>query len=198
MDMSKAYDRIKWDFLHLVLQKLGFSTRWVNMIMICVESMNLNLCLLGNRVASFKLEKGLRQGNPLSPYLFILVSEILSSMIEKFYASGKLKRVQMSTQCPIVIHSFFADDALFIMNANQSDCRSLARILKIYYDASSQVANLDKSSIFFSENTPIFVRNFVCTILGINEADDTLEFRVYGAKPSIRQFLMSGIELVKK
>ena len=83
IDMSKAYDRIEWDFLKSMMLKLGFDAKWVEMIMLCVSTVSYSVIRDGNDVGPIIPTKGLRQGDPLSPYLFILCAEGLSSLIRK-------------------------------------------------------------------------------------------------------------------
>ncbi|KAK4268822.1 hypothetical protein QN277_022056 [Acacia crassicarpa] len=172
MDMSKAYDRVEWDFIESVLLRFGFYPKWVVLIMKCVHSVSLNICLSGKNVKSFAPSRGIRQGDLLSPYLFILVAEVLSNMISKSQVNKRLKGVKLSNGCPVLTHSFFADDALLYMHASRRNCMYLANILELYCAASGQVINLDKSSIFFSANTPPAVISMVSDILKIPVTED--------------------------
>ncbi|BFG37610.1 hypothetical protein CerSpe_238840 [Prunus speciosa] len=88
--MNKAYDRIEWDFLELIMQKMGFAFSWIQLVMSCVTIVQLAMLLEGHPGRSFKPSRGLRQGDPISPYLFLFVSEVLSLMIQKARLTGVL------------------------------------------------------------------------------------------------------------
>ena len=87
-DMNKAYDRVEWDFVEAVLRRLGFMDHWVVCIMRCITSVSFNVKVQGKTVESFNPGRGLRQGDPFSPYLFILVADVLSCMINEHVARG--------------------------------------------------------------------------------------------------------------
>ncbi|KAF7822290.1 reverse transcriptase [Senna tora] len=96
IDMAKAYDRVEWDFLEQVLLKLGFCVGWVDRVMACVKSVDYNVLVGGRKVADFKPGRGLRQGDPLSPCLFILVADVLSSMLNKAVFEGRLCGIRLA------------------------------------------------------------------------------------------------------
>lgn len=83
LDFQKAYDSVRWSFLEQVMIKMGIGRKWVKWIMTCVSSASLSVLLNGSPLKPVKMEKGLRQGDPLSPYLVILVSEALVSLLRK-------------------------------------------------------------------------------------------------------------------
>jgi hypothetical protein len=95
IDISKAYDKVEWSFLKGILCKMGFSDRWVQWMMLCVSSVNYSALVKFEKVGPIHPDRGLRQGDPLSPYLFILVAEGLTSLINKAVASGDLHGVKI-------------------------------------------------------------------------------------------------------
>lgn len=95
-DMSKAYDRIEWEFLRAVLTRLGFDEKWIGWVMACVTSVSYSFLLSGALQGSVTPSSGIRQGDPLSPYLFILCTEVLSAMCNKAQVSGTLQGIKVS------------------------------------------------------------------------------------------------------
>lgn len=107
IDMKNAYDRVEWDFLAQVLLRLGFRELWVGRVMQCIDSMNFSLLLSIKKVAGFKPLRGLRQGDPLSPFLFIIVPDILSRMLISASNDGLLRGIRLDRGCPSLTHYFF-------------------------------------------------------------------------------------------
>ena len=83
VDMHKAYDMVEWDFLLAVMEKMGFDSKWRSLILGCISSVNFAILLNGQPGKKFAPSRGLRQGNPLSPYLFLIVSEVFSLLIQQ-------------------------------------------------------------------------------------------------------------------
>ena len=97
--------------------------------------------------------RGLRQGDPLSPYLFLLCAEGLSALIKKGAKDGQLEGISVCRSAPKLSHLFFTDDSLIFCKASLQECDSLQRILQVYEIASDQQLNKAKTSLFFSTNT---------------------------------------------
>ena len=106
IDMSKAYDKVEWGFLEKMLLKLGFDCTFVNVVMRCVSTASFLIVLNGDPVGFFKPGKGLCQGDPLSPYLFILCAEGLSSLYQVAEQNGKFPGIRVSRGSLRVSHLF--------------------------------------------------------------------------------------------
>lgn len=113
LDISKAYDRMDWNYLRAVLHKMGFHSRWIHWMCMCVESVDYSVLVNGNQVGPIIPGRGLRQGDPLSPYLFILCTEGLSALIRDVETRGLLTGTKVCRHAPSVSHLLFADDFFY-------------------------------------------------------------------------------------
>ncbi|GLT68114.1 hypothetical protein SLA2020_403730 [Shorea laevis] len=104
LDMEKAFDSMEWDFILQILNRLGFHPTWVQWIRQCLTTTSFSILLDGAPYGKFFPSRGLRQGDPLSPFLFILGSEILSRLIIREENLGLLHGIKMTRQCPAISH----------------------------------------------------------------------------------------------
>ena len=137
-DMSKAYDRLEWDFIKLVLQRLGFHPKVVRWIVQCVSTVTYSFLINGSPRGRVTPSCGIRQGDPLSPYLFILCSEVLSGLCNKAQEEGSLKGIRVARGTPRLNHLLFADDTMFFLRASKENADALSKLLKRYEEASGQ------------------------------------------------------------
>ncbi|EEC79287.1 hypothetical protein OsI_20089 [Oryza sativa Indica Group] len=196
LDMSKAYDRVEWDFLRHMMLRLGFHDQWVNLVMKCVTSVTYRIKINGEHSDQIYPQRGLRQGDPLSPYLFIICAEGLSALLQKAQADGKIEGIKVCRDTPRINHLFFADDSLVLMRAGQNDAQELRRVLNIYEVASGQVINKDKSSVLFSPNTLQSDRMEVRSALCINQ--EAKNERYLGLPVSIGKSRRKAFEYIKR
>ena len=112
LDLSKAYDRVDWVFLRQVMQKMGFFQRWVDWIMACVTLVRYSVNFNGTLFYSFAPLRGLRQGDPLSPFLFLFVADGLSTLLKSKVEVGDISPVKICRGAPGISHLLFADDTI--------------------------------------------------------------------------------------
>lgn len=167
-DMSKAYDRVEWGFLEAMLSKLGFRRRWVQLIMKCVSTVRYQIKINGKLTQQFCPSRGLRQGDPLSPYLFVICAEGLSALLQDAEERGTISGVKICHGAPSVSHLFFADDSMLLLKANQQEAEALHEVLKLYEESSSQCINVEKSAVMFSPNTDPVIKAHVKQSLAIH------------------------------
>ena len=118
LDMHKAYDRVEWSFLHDMMIKLGFHEQWVELIMECVRSVSYKVRFNSQETDVFNPTRGIRQGDPLSPYLFLICAEGLSSLLQYEEEAGGIEGIRVCRNAPSVSHLLFADDSLILMKAD--------------------------------------------------------------------------------
>jgi hypothetical protein len=146
LDISKAYDRLDWDYLRDIMIQMGFSSRWVNWIMLCVETVDYSVLVNGASVGSIVPGRDLRQGDPLSPYLFIICAEGLSSHIREAEHRNNIRGTMIiCTDTPVISHLLFADDCFLFFRACEREAVCMKNILATYEEASGQAINLQKS-----------------------------------------------------
>lgn len=148
---------MEWNFIKKMMLKMGFAIPWVNLILKCIKSVAYSLRINHSIVGTIKPSSGLRQGDPLSPYLFVLCAQGLSSILNKTVQSRLLTGVRIARNSPTISHLFFTDDSLLFFKATKNDGIQVRRCLHIYEKASGQMVNYEKSALTFSPNTPIHV-----------------------------------------
>ncbi|XP_074378563.1 uncharacterized protein LOC141720107 [Apium graveolens] len=172
LDISKAYDRVEWNFLKAALSKLGFNIRLVNLFMECVSSARYQISHAGREFGHILPQRGLRQGGPLSSYLFLICIEGLTAIIRNYEQRKIFKGIQVARGAPVISHMFFADDTYVYCRANNDAACRVQEILNKFEIASGQKINAEKSSVFYSCNTDDQTKNEVKSVLGFNEADE--------------------------
>ncbi|XP_062021454.1 uncharacterized protein LOC133738034 [Rosa rugosa] len=198
LDISKAYDRLEWAYLKAILTKLGFATQWINMVMTCVTSVSYAILVNGKASSTIIPTRGIRQGDPLSPYLFILCAEGLSALISQAVQWGRFRGLKMCPQAPVLHHLFFADDSLLFGAATMEECMVIKGILNTYECASGQKVNFTKSSVVFSNNIQHHLKATLAAILGVKCVEEHdrylgLPLRVGRSKTKRFQYLKEKV-----
>jgi hypothetical protein len=154
LNMSKAYDRVEWNFLTALMGKMSFHPKFISIITEYISTVSYSILINGAPHGNFKPFRGIRHGDPLSPYLFILYAKGLYNLLQKSESEGSIHGVSLCRSGPKLTHLFFADDSLLFCRAKIEECRHLQEILSLYEAASGQQLNKEKTTLFFSKNTP--------------------------------------------
>ncbi|KAK4274538.1 hypothetical protein QN277_017742 [Acacia crassicarpa] len=158
IDLEKAYDRISWVFLKQVLLDIGLDTQFVDFLINCVSSVSYNVLWNGSQTEFFKPSRGLRQGDPISPLLFVLCMDRLSHVICDAVEDGRWRPIRVSNSGPNVSHLMFADDLLLFGVASESQTTCMMKCLQDFMATSGGRVNKAKSSIFFSPRVPLHTK----------------------------------------
>ncbi|XP_072088190.1 uncharacterized protein [Arachis hypogaea] len=171
LDMNKAYDRLEWDFLEKVLRAFGFHEIWVKRLMACVKSTHYRFKINGELSKKIIPQRGLRQGDPLSPYLFIIAAEVLTILMNEAQDKKLISGFKIASTAPTLTHLLFADDCIILAEACEEEIFQIISILNKYTEASGQRINLEKSGITFGSQVPIQTRVNIEEILGMTTWD---------------------------
>ena len=176
LDFNKAYDRMEWNFLETVLVAFGFSEKVVHLLMQCVTTVQFTLLLNGGIWASFHPTRGLRQGDPLSPYLFILGSEVLLRLINREIQEGNLSGIKIGNSAPPLAKLCYADDVILICKAKMDKVRSLLSCIDTYCTWSGQSISIDKSDAFYSNGVHTQFKNQVKNVWGLKSLPQNTKY----------------------
>lgn len=139
--LFNAYDKISWKFLLNVLKEMNFPTHWIQLISQCVSTTSFRVQVNGNLTDSFNPQVGLRQGDPISPYLFIICMNVLSGLLIKAQEEGKLKGIKVARNALMINHLIYADDILVFFKADLESCQRSKEVFKVFGMTSGLVVN---------------------------------------------------------
>ena len=133
LDIEKAYDSISWEFVYQVMNRMGFGTWWLSWIKWCISTASFSVIFNGFPASFFPSSKGLRQGDPLSPYLFIIGMEALSCLINRAVEGNYLADSNLtvgSGEDLVISHLLYADDTLIFLPGKQR----VVKVSKLDFD----------------------------------------------------------------
>ncbi|XP_019084213.1 PREDICTED: uncharacterized protein LOC109125888 [Camelina sativa] len=173
---------------------MGFDQKWVGWIMQCITSISYRILINGDPKRRIRPTRGIRQGDPISPYLFILCTEALIAQIKNAEKEGKIQGLRISNASPRVSHLLFADDNLFFCRADPHQCKKIIDIIRFYGEASGQGINFSKSSIMFGTEVPSHIREKIKYIVGISQEGGMgtylgLPEKIHGSKAQVFTFV---------
>ena len=147
---------------------MGFQAHWVQLIMQCVTTVKYSFLINGKPCGSLTPSRGLRQGDPLSSYLFLLCGEAFSALLDSRAAQNQLQGITVCEGAPVIHHLLFFDDSMLFGKASVEECVSIQSVLIDYEKASGQKVNYAKSNIVFSKGVPESVCSQLASILGVS------------------------------
>ncbi|KAK9077285.1 hypothetical protein SSX86_005622 [Deinandra increscens subsp. villosa] len=148
VDFEKAFDSLNWNFLDSILTQMAFPDKWRSWIRSCLSSSKSSILVNGSPTQEFQIQRGVKQGDPLSPFLFIIAMEALHIASEKATLSGLFTGIQLPAEGPTLSHLLYADDVIFLGEWRESNCRYLARFLRCFHISSGLKINYEKCRLF--------------------------------------------------
>ncbi|XP_042486150.1 uncharacterized protein LOC122066411 [Macadamia integrifolia] len=153
IDIQKAFGRISWDFILKVLKKFGFSNTWLKWIFQILSTSKISILLNGGPVGFFGVERGLRQGDPISPILFIIAEEVFCRGLKHLLHVKEIKPLKGPRDVSVPTHLLFANDIFIFINASSNYVKNLKNFIRKYQEFSGQVMNLEKSKLYYGSDS---------------------------------------------
>ena len=130
--------------------------------------MTYSILLNGEPKGFIRPSRGLRQSDPISPFLFLFYAEGLNALLNKAVDNGEIRGLSLCRQGPKITYLFFVDDCLLFCRANRTECQKIQQLLDWYEVASGQLVNMNKTTLFFSRNTPEEVQQEIKVSFGVS------------------------------
>ena len=153
IDLEKAYDKFEWSFIQYTLMFYHFPTPIIELIMACILSSSISILWNGEVSAPFWSSHSIRQGDPLSPFLFLLCLNHLSLSLDQALHTKRLSPIRVGCRPIGFNHILFADDIFLFAKANIQECTTLFNLFSSFCEVSGQIYSATKSKLFFSRNT---------------------------------------------
>lgn len=167
VDLAKAFDRLEWNFIRNALVRLGLNFHFINLIYACISNPNFSVLANGEPGDHFISTRGIRQGCPLSPYLFVVAINELSRTLQHEMNSNNLVGITLGPSCPPLHSLLFADDLILCGQATIQEATKINSILQTFCTHSGQTPNLQKSYILFSRNVDEATKQAIRTIFPV-------------------------------
>eukprot|EP00253_Pinus_taeda_P009559 PITA_09559 len=168
LDLSKAFDKLSWECIHQMLLAFGFNATWTRWIMNLISSPCFSVLLNVSPSVPFRPSRGIRQGDPLSPFLFVLMAEGLSRLLHHAISSQAIKGIVLHGLHPLS-HQQFVEDTMLFGHPSSLEAKAFKALLSLFSEASGTLINATKSQLFFF-NTPISTQKNIARILGFTIA----------------------------
>eukprot|EP00253_Pinus_taeda_P006641 PITA_06641 len=164
LDLSKAFDKLSWEYIQQMLLAFGFSATWTRWIMNLITSPYFSVLLNGSPSMPFRPSRGIRQGDPLSPFIFILMVEGLSRLLHHVVSSNAVRGLALHSLNPFS-HQQFVDDTMLFGHPSSQEAKAFKSLRSLFSEASGTSINASKSQLFFF-NAPVSTQRNIARILG--------------------------------
>ena len=151
IDLEKNFDCLEWSFIREVLVHFNFPSNLIAIIMNCMSSTSFSMLFNGGKLPTFSPSRGIHQGDPLSPYIFILCLEYIGLLIQDKTANNTWKPIKASRSSPVFSHLFFADDLMLFSQASLKNNEAIDEVQTIFCCLFGQRVSKEKSRVLFSK-----------------------------------------------
>lgn len=165
MDFHKAYDSLSWCFLEWVLKQINFRDLWCDWIITCISTASVSILINGSPCSPFKLRRGLRQGDPLSPFLFILIDDTLNQIITKATSLSMWISIRIRHGDLKITHLQYANDTLIFCDANIESLKDIKKALILFQLATGLQIKFFKSSLIGLNTSSMWLQSTANTLL---------------------------------
>lgn len=149
LDLVKAYDKLNWSYIRAILKAFGFNQNWIRWVMALVTSTSFSILLNGAPSTTFIPSRGLRQGDPLSPFLFVLMMEGFGRAIKMANVEGRIQGIKLTPDGEANTHQQFVDDTMLQGVPTIKEARAIKEILNNFNMAAGTEVSQNKSKVFF-------------------------------------------------
>ncbi|XP_057771151.1 uncharacterized protein LOC130990949 [Salvia miltiorrhiza] len=201
IDIRKAFDTIRWGFIMQVLRANGYHESFIRWIQIIFDSARLSIIYNGRLSGYFACTRGVRQGDPLSPILFGIAEDVLSSILSSCVSSRHLVPMGFSRALTFPTHLFYADDIIIFCKATVRNARKVQDILNYYGSISGQHCSQDKSNLFFARRVPTDRRRAIRRELGFSIGSLPMNYLgvpIFVGRPKASYFMPIFDKIVNK
>lgn len=147
VDFEKAFDCVKWDFLLEMMSKMGFGSTWIRWIKECISTSSVSVLINGSPTKEFSMGHGIRQGDPLSPFLFLIVAEGLNLLLEEAKSKNMLSGIKIGNGDLDISNLKYADDTIIMAHATHTNVLAIKSVLCWFEIMSGLRVNFGKSSL---------------------------------------------------
>jgi hypothetical protein len=174
--LAKAFDIVEWSFIVEALARKGFHGYFINLIYSCISSPTFSVFINGQPFATFHGHRGIRQGCPLSPYLFVLAINKLSISLQNAMSANSFIGITLGPTCRPIHSLLFEDDLLIYGQASSQEATCMEDILQEFCARSGQTPNWSKSRIIYSKHVSLSMKQAISHIFLVLDIDNNFTY----------------------
>lgn len=177
MEITKAYDKVSWIFLTKVLRKFGFSNIIIDMVWRLISNNWYSVLINVQSHDFFNSSRGVKQGDPLSPTLFIITPEVLSRGLNRLHEDEDFRGYELPKWSPKINHLSYVDDTILFCSGDRVSVIITMNVLRDYEKISGQLINKEKSSFYLHDNTPLIAAIRLRRLSGIRQGSFPFKYQ---------------------